>query len=83
MTEASAGRRWGYLIIALIRSQHGRLDYEFLAMRTLAAFRRLAMRLRAYLIGSSSTASGSYSSAHSFASVWRSCWGSNSASSHS
>ena len=32
--------------------------YLFLAMRALAALRRLAMRLRAYLIGSSSTASG-------------------------
>ena len=83
MNEACAVHRWGYLIIALIRSQYGRLDYEFLAMRALAAFRRFAMRLRAYLIGSSSTVSGSYSSAHSLASAWPSCLGSASAVSHS
>ena len=31
MNEACAGHRWSYLIIALIRSQYGGLDYEFLA----------------------------------------------------
>jgi arsenite oxidase large subunit len=44
--------------------------WPFLAIRALAAFRRFAMRARAYLIGSSSTMSGSYSSAHSLASMW-------------
>jgi hypothetical protein len=42
-------------------------DYFLWAMRALAALRRFAMRLRAYLIGSSSIVLGSYSSAHSLA----------------
>jgi hypothetical protein len=42
----------------------------FFARRVAAALRRLAMRLRAYLIGSSSMNLGSYSSNHSTASSW-------------
>ncbi len=42
----------------------------FFARRVAAALRRLAMRLRAYLIGSSSMILGSYSSNHSTASPW-------------
>ncbi len=39
--------------------EYGQVDHLFLATRAFAALRRFAMRLRAYVIGSSSTVLGS------------------------